>query len=181
MKTYEFSDWIESSGGPLIVIEKHLAPLWSGTVGHPSDFDLACTAVNHIEIVSTRNITAVVMGDEPLRTLVASSDDHTLIVRWRWAESEQDVMNALQHVRLPDRYEEQLDISWPTGVLTIFDSATQYSEFEAISLATQPGKNKIETFTYSPNSETCLLIHKISNQSRENLRLVKSRSQPSES
>lgn len=173
MKTYEFSDWIESSGGPLVAIEKHLAPLWGGTNGHPSDFDLACDTVNYIELVSTQNFTALVMGDEPLRTITAYSDDHTLIVRWRWATSEQDVLNGIQNIQFPSKYEEHLDIILPSGTLTIFDSANQYSETEAINLKTHPGKNTIQTFTYSPNSETSLLIHKISKPSG-NLRAVKS-------
>ncbi len=176
MKTYKFSDWIESSDGPLIVTEKHLAPLWSGTNGHPSNFDLACDTVNYIEIVSTQNVTALVMGDEPLRTLVAHSDDHTLIVRWRWATSEQNALNEIQSIRFPSTYEEQLDVNWPSGALTIFDSATQYSETEAINLKIHPGKNTIQTFTYAPNSETSLLIHKIS-KSSGNLRAVKSNQQ----
>ncbi|WP_455928599.1 Imm21 family immunity protein [Pseudomonas fluorescens] len=173
MKTYEFSDWIESSGGPLVVIENHLAPLWGGTNGHPSDFDLACDTVNYIELVSTQKVTALIMGDEPLRTIAAHSDDHTLIVRWRWAKSEQDVLKEIQNVQFPSTYDEHLDIILPSGALTIFDSATQYSETEAIHLKTHPGKNTIQTFTYSPNPETSLLIHKIS-KSSENLRAVKS-------
>ncbi|WP_414875819.1 Imm21 family immunity protein [Pseudomonas sp. IT-196MI5] len=173
MKIYEFSDWIESSGGPLVAIEKHLAPLWGGTNGRPSDFDLACNTVNYIELVSTRNVTALVIGDEPLRTLVAHSDDHTLIVRWKWATSEQSALKEIQNIRFPSTYEEHLDIILPSGALTIFDSATHYSETEAISLKIHPGKNTIQTFTYSPNSETSLLIHKISKPSG-NLRAVKS-------
>lgn len=173
MKAYEFSDWIESSGGPLVVIEKHLAPLWGGTNGNPSDFDLACDTVNYVELVSTRSVTALVLGDEPLRTIAAHSDGHTLIVRWRWATSEQDVLKAIQSIKLPSTYEEHLDIVLPSGTLAMFDSATQYSETGVINLKTHAGKNAIQTFTYSPNPEMNLLIHKISKSSGK-LRAVKS-------
>lgn len=142
--------------------EKHLAPLWSGTNGHPSDFYLACRTSSYIERISTKNITALILGDEPLRTLAAHSDDHSLIIRWRWATSEKSALEKIQYIHFPDTYEEQTDINFPVGNLVIFDSVTQYSEDESISLKTQPGKNTIQTFTYSPDSETSLLIHKIS-------------------
>ena len=171
MKTYTFSKWIESSGGPFVIIEKKFAPLWRGTNGHPSDFDLACRTSNYIEEISTTNTTALILGDEPLRTLVAYSEDHNLIVRWRWATSEEDVLSKIQSISFPKKCKDQIDVNFFTDNLEIFDSASTYSEAESINLKINTGKNTIKTFDYSPNPETSLLIHKISKTAHK-LKLV---------
>lgn len=171
VKTYTFSNWIESSGGPFVIIEKKFAPLWGGTNGYPSDFDLACRTSNYIEEISTTYTTALILGDEPLRTLVAYSNDHNLIVRWRWATSEEDVLSKIQNICFPKKYEDRIDVNFCTDNLEIFDSASTYAEAKSINLKANAGKNTIKTFNYSPDPETSLLIHKISNATQK-LKLV---------
>lgn len=62
--------WIASEGGPLILMEERLLPLWTGCFSaddseFKSDYERACAVDGYAGVTSVSNGSALVLGDEP--------------------------------------------------------------------------------------------------------------------
>jgi hypothetical protein len=79
-------DWIESAGGPLIVMPRSVSPSWKGTAGE--DYQEACNVEDYLGLVARDWGAVVVLGDAPLRTAVIHQPDGPAIVRWIYAPNE---------------------------------------------------------------------------------------------
>ncbi|RBB31836.1 hypothetical protein DPV79_40210 [Burkholderia reimsis] len=162
MNKYAISDWINSSGGPLVVMEEAKAPLWNGSSGNPSDFDLSCQPADYAGRLAVHGADVLVLGDEPLQTAVATSDSQQLIVRWKWADSEADVLTAIEKIDFGAiNIIEELTINWINQPLVVFDAADTFDPAQCLRLSTHRGANQVSTFIYQPTSRTSLLVHSI--------------------
>jgi hypothetical protein len=104
----------------------------------------------------------LVLGDEPLQTAIATSDDFLLIIRWKWADSEADVHAAIKKIDFDAvSYIEKLNIEWLDKQLVMFDAADVFNSRQCLRLKINSRKNEISTFIYEPTSTTALLIHVI--------------------
>ncbi|QVN23426.1 Imm21 family immunity protein [Burkholderia pyrrocinia] len=162
MNRYAISDWINSSGGPFVAVEETTAPLWTGTSGSPSDYDLACQSVDYASKLKLHGADVLVLGDEPLQTAVAISDSRQLIVRWKWADSDADVRDAIEKIDF-DMIDviERLTVNWVNQPLVVFDAADVFDPTQCLRLATRHGTNEVTTFIYQPTPRTSLLVHSI--------------------
>ena len=104
--------WVESGGGPLIVIPVEIAHLWRGdgglglpdgdlsmvweTVRKHTDYGRACGVDDYLGVLAVGPGECLVLGDEPLATTFLPNKDGGLIVRWVHAECEEDVVRAIQ-------------------------------------------------------------------------------------
>ncbi|MGW1539197.1 Imm21 family immunity protein [Streptomyces sp. NPDC002309] len=96
--------WVESMGGPLIVVPVSVLHQWSGCtedgiiVGgtdQPDDYDRACAVEECVEVISlgdAESATALVLGDEPATTCYLP--EQRAFVRWLGANSEAELVAA---------------------------------------------------------------------------------------
>jgi hypothetical protein len=162
MRKFNFSEWLSSSGGPLVVVDESKAALWTGIDGQPSDYEIACQASDYVSTLTMHGSEVLVLGDEPLQTAIATSDDFLLIIRWKWADSEADVHAAIKKIDFDAvSYIEKLNIEWLDKQLVMFDAADAFNSRQCLRLKINSRKNEISTFIYEPTSTTALLIHVI--------------------
>ena len=95
-------EWIESAGGPLLLAPRSSIRDWLGVdgskvAGSQTDYARACSIQAEIGIIPIGSRSAVVLGDEPDRTalLPVKSSSEVLMVRWRWADSEEALLTSL--------------------------------------------------------------------------------------
>ncbi len=162
MSKFNFSTWLSSSGGPLIVMDESRAKLWTGVDGQPSDYDLACQVNDYAEKLTVHDSQVMVLGDEPLQTAIATADGLQLIVRWRWAESETDVEAEVEKIDFGSiLYIENLVVEWADRKLVVFDAADTFESGACLTFQIQSPRSEVLTFIYDPTPDTSLLIHVI--------------------
>jgi hypothetical protein len=162
MSKYAISDWINSSGGPLVMMEEAAALLWSGSNGNQSDYDLACQSNDYASKLALHGSDVLVLGDEPLQTLVATSDKSQLIVRWKWADSDAEVRVAIEKIDLQAvEIIERLNLNLVDEHLVIFDAADTFDSNECLRLSMSSGAKEVSTFIFQPTPRTSLLVHSI--------------------
>ena len=136
--------WIESGGGPLILISDNSYNLWSGTLKRNSyldkkienaddfldpdetDYGKACIIGDYLGIVNIGDDIALVLGDEPLRaTVFHSVDNRVVIARSYHGESEESVSSSLKSIELNsiNNWEFCLTLKLSTDKQYLFDSA----------------------------------------------------------
>lgn len=102
--------WIVGQGpGPLVLVRKALLDFWCGVdapAGQRSDYGRAC-GVSEIGCLDMKGGTALVLGDEPLRTTWLPKPQGGMFVRWIAGDDETSALAAL---------ETGADATWtPTG------------------------------------------------------------------
>ena len=160
------SAWIESGGGPLVLVAVSDVQSWMGTdpagSDTESDYDRACAVMESIAPVVVRGMPVVVMGDEPDRTAVHIFGSLMHWVRWRAAPNEQALWDALNSAHLPG-------LDWNTsgefdarrGGYRLFDAAFAGAEVEdSLSIAMQSGSYVIETSPFKPSRDIEALLHR---------------------
>ena len=161
--------WVESYGGPLVLIEKNLLHEWGGidTSSDPdysSDYDRACTVDDYAGKLSIPGGEVIIFGDEPSRTsFVRFSDRKFMIVRWRWAPDADTVNRYLQELdKLHFKYNGRIQTRFNDNNVLIFDSSIRDpGSTELLSIDLLPGSYVLETTMFEPDRETCLLLHKL--------------------
>ncbi|MFF3672245.1 Imm21 family immunity protein [Microtetraspora malaysiensis] len=90
--------WVETAGGPLIVVPKSELDHWAG-VDHNDgpvetwgDYGRACAAEGYIGLVTVGAQQALVLGDEPAMTTYLTTE--RLFLRWAAAYSEAELVAA---------------------------------------------------------------------------------------
>ncbi|MCA8277346.1 immunity 21 family protein [Burkholderia sp. AU30280] len=162
MNKFVISDWISSSGGPLVVMEEAKASLWNGMSGNPSDYDLACQSADYSSKLAVHGSDVLVLGDEPLQTAVATSDSRLLIVRWKWADSEANVRVAIEQIDFDTvNVVEKLTITWANQPLVLFDAVDTFDPSHRLKFSAHLDSNEVSTFICQPTSRTSLLVHAI--------------------
>ena len=83
--------WITDQGpGPLVVVRKVLLDFWHGAeapAGERSDYGRAC-AVGEIGSIDMKGGSALVLGDDPLRTTWLPKSQGGIFIRWIAADDE---------------------------------------------------------------------------------------------
>jgi len=164
-------NWIESGGGPLLFAPRSSIKDWFGAAtskvaGSQTDYARACSIEAEIGIISIGNRSAVVLGDEPDRTALVPgrSAAEVLMVRWRWAESEESLLSGL----LAEHAADALSFV-PAGRLAtsaeeylLFDAACSGAQIDKyLSASLQAGSYAIETATFKPDRATFALVHRL--------------------
>src|SRR5882724_11999130 len=94
--------WIDSAGGPLILMDQSFVDCWKGNSSispkNPgiTDYERACRIDNYIGLVDVGSGNGLVLGDEPMMTSWHSQNTvEGILLRWQWAPNEKSVVNAL--------------------------------------------------------------------------------------
>jgi len=166
--------WINSVGGPLILIEKRLVLAWHGNsvpaeANSPSnnvyqtDYDRACAVHDYLGVIPVAHGEALVLGDEPMQTAwIALSEQEGLLVRWQWATDESSVVKALRGLAAQSWETEDFVFSTETSDLMIFDAAFAGDEIDTNRPVTlSPGVHSLDTGYCRPDDETSLILHRL--------------------
>jgi hypothetical protein len=176
-------NWIESAGGPLILLPLPDLLLWEG-IRPPSggrtveanfrwkdkndpatDYDRACDIRDLLGIVHMGQVEALVLGDEPLATawLPDKGRSGGVVVRWRYAESDQSVASRQAEILAQEAAEPAVTLHVPSSPLLMFDSAVAGSDLEmtqALRIELQPGTYRVSSAEFNPDENTSLLLHR---------------------
>ena len=90
------SKWIDSDGGPLILMEARLAPHWTGVDG--KDYDRACEVNDYLCVLTVGDGQALVFGEEPMSTAWLANRNGGTFVRWSYGESQSAVLETLKGI-----------------------------------------------------------------------------------
>src|SRR5260221_7899824 len=189
--------WMQSNGGPLLLVSgEHLlswegvAPpsdgrhieaqfRWNGQDAPATDYDRACDVKEYVGLLGIDTGHGLVLGDEP-RTIAwqpsatagesAEDDTSGVLIRWVYANSEAEVMEALTHVPETAWRDDGLLLSVGREPLYLLDAAYVGSELEGddhLTIHLPPGRYSIATAEYAPDSQTSLLLHRLTKTSSD--------------
>jgi hypothetical protein len=178
--------WVVSGGGPLIVVPSEIAHHWRGdettwpptgdldsiweAVRSNSDYGRACGVDDYLGVLACGPGGCLILGDEPMQTTILPAKDGGLIVRWMWAESDDDVLRAVRSVpegvweATPHRF------NLGGGGLLLFDSAypgddlpttSEGADVPWLKVAVPSGTFEIDTADYQPDEQTRLILHRL--------------------
>lgn len=167
MKSESSIVWIESAGGPLLLLEENLLAHWQGCFSNsedtPTDCDRACDVDDYIGVIAVDSSHGIVLGEEPFPTAWWSLArlGEGLLVRWVYAENETAVIHALED--LPDATWLRTDVEFQVsnGMLILFDAACSGSDIgERLEIEIPKGCYVTETSHYQPDEQTSVIIHR---------------------
>ncbi|MFI6231371.1 Imm21 family immunity protein [Micromonospora echinospora] len=153
--------WIESSGGPFVVLPASQRSVWSG--GDGPDYDMACEVDDHLGLVQSAaqsEALALVVADEPLTS--AFVDDIGAVLQWQYAPSDEALLSAARHSV------ESLDwVAGPTldvpGELVMFDAVVPGNSLrpdETLLIALPPGRYRTATADFAVGADVCGRLHR---------------------
>lgn len=156
-------DWIESGGGPLVLLPASKAGLWRGASGAGLHYELACSVQAYAGVVPWEDVDVLVLDDAPLRAAVTVGEAGVLIVRWAYASNEEVVLESLRRIdwqRLAATERHVLAAIEKPYVL--IDSAEPGAEASAaLDVQLRSGAWEVLTFEYAPTADLGLILHAI--------------------
>lgn len=149
-------EWVESSGGPLVVIPESALLSWLGSDGDEpwADYDSACEVDDWIGLIPVGGEAGLVLGGEPAST--AFLPEHGLFVRWCAAESEAEFLEGVGNAVEVADWEAELfwDVS---GSVVLFDAVWAGSECERedhVRVPLEPGRYAVRAAYVESNPLT---------------------------
>ena len=188
--------WMQSNGGPLLLVPGEHLPSWEGTEppadgrqieaefrwngqdAPATDYDRACDVQGWLGLLDIGAGQGLVLGDEPLSTtwqapLASGESDHDtsgILIRWVYGNSQAEVMEALKHVPETAWRDDGLLLCVGREPLYLLDAAYAGSELEGddhLTIHLPPGRYSIATAEYAPDSQTSLLLHRLTKTSSD--------------
>ncbi|MFC9225029.1 Imm21 family immunity protein [Streptomyces hygroscopicus] len=152
--------WLETEGGPFIVVPRTALSHWSGT--EEGDYDLACEVMDFVGVLALPDgAEALVLGDEPLST--AYLPEHRALVRWCYAESEEGIADIIRAGLLTAEWDEGPVLS-TTGELVMFDAAYFGTEVgtltDGTALELGVGRYRVDSASIEPDQLTSFRVHR---------------------
>jgi len=155
------TQWIDSAGGPLIVTPLSASATWKGLA--TQDYDEACGVEDYLGLLHREWGDVLVLGDEPLSTAVVHRTDGPAIVRWMYAPTKEDLVDAALTVDL-DRVRpvETLVVELRDEPYVIFDAAAEGASSERIEFVPPRGTRSIRTYVVRDDqNELGMIVHRL--------------------
>jgi hypothetical protein len=162
--------WVNSNGGPLILLGEDLLLEWSGTDlkdEEETDYDRICEVREYAEKIQVGHGWGIAFGDEPMSTAWMPFEDDRGgdFVRWGYGPSEEIVARHLQRISEDIFPATELYYRATCERCILFDSAYsgadfEKGEFEEIQL--KAGQYAIQMVEYKPEVDTWIIIHRFS-------------------
>ncbi|WP_338692660.1 Imm21 family immunity protein [Streptomyces sp. Q6] len=151
--------WLDTEGGPYIVVPRTALPHWSGTEG---DYDRACDVMDFVGVLALPDgAEALVLGDEPLST--AYLPEHRVLVRWYYGESKEGVADIIRAGLATAEWEEGPVLS-TTGELVMFYAAYFGTEVgtlaDSTALELAAGRYRVDSASIEPDDLTSFRVHR---------------------
>jgi hypothetical protein len=174
--------WIESAGGPLLLLHRESLGEWGGVAelmtgpaaddswsprGEPTDYDRACSVQGYLGMIAIGAGQGIVLGDEPLRTawIPFRTRNGGIFVRWVFGEDEREFLDWVDTI--PETtFRPTGSFTVTSSALVLFDSAvagwnvTKRPD-EYLSVDLQPGIYHVETASYKPDARTWMIVHRL--------------------
>ncbi|MET7634257.1 Imm21 family immunity protein [Streptomyces sp. NPDC001773] len=121
--------WVESGGGPLVVVPESALASWctdteatsADEFSGWSDYGRACQIDDYIGTLHVGCAEALVLADSPDTTTFLP--DRMLFIRWSGADSESDILAALEPALTLAEWQSPVQWSLPAGPVVLFDAA----------------------------------------------------------
>lgn len=159
--------WIESGGGPLVVVPQTHLGRWGGvdcrSTDDTSDYDRACEVSDDVAVIRVADTEALVLGDEPFRTTWLPNEKGGFLVRWVYADKEESISEFLSAPSLEEALSAS-GVSFTTpGMCVLFDSAEPGDDIrgDSMTLALKPGTYAIKSAIVNPSAEVRFVIHQL--------------------
>jgi len=159
MNTIDKPKWIDSTGGPLVLLQASGLKVWHGIFG--SDYDDACADAGYTSVLRKERRDILVLGGEPLPMAHFRDAGEHFLVGWIQGPSMEAGLEAIANMRgaLKEAVEE-IDLEIVEDNQVIIDSADDGENAdERLELSIPPGKYRVLTFDYQPSSEIRLIVH----------------------
>jgi hypothetical protein len=179
--------WV-GNGGPLIVLPLEIAHHWRGISpplgvavpegwiwGEPDgpvcDYDRACQVDDYVGMVEVGPGLGLVLGDQPLITTFFPSGNGGTLVRWGYAEGEDEVWQAVARAEEANWSQTEYRLQVSQGTLLIIDSTHEGSERPPHEGGCNPdwmeftlpsGQYRVEFADFRPNERTWLILVRLS-------------------
>jgi Immunity protein 21 len=155
--------WVESAGGPLVLIERTAAQRWSGYRG---DYDRACEVEDVLGVIQAESVApsanVLVFGDEPLRTTFLP--ERNVVLQWIYASSEEELLAEVLALDLGEiEWEEGPEVS-VSGIVEIFDAALPRDEAsvdDVLSVELPGPVSRVMTKDVDLNAENSVRLHRL--------------------
>jgi Immunity protein 21 len=115
--------WVESAGGPLVLVQGASLVYWRGATWTGSDYRRACAVSEELAVISVHDTDALVLGDEPHRTAYCSKGERSFLVRWVAASTEDAVQDAVQGLSKDDFGKPEVNMLVEDELLVLMDSS----------------------------------------------------------
>ena len=167
MKSVSSLPWLESAGGPLLLLEESLLTLWHGCFSNsqdtPTDYERACNVDDYIGVIGVDSGHGIVLGEEPFSTAWWPSAElgNGFLVRWVFAGNEAAVTHALKDLSNTAWRRLGVGFQVSNGKLILFDAACSGSDIdERLVIEIPKGWYAAETLHYEPDEQTSLILHR---------------------
>lgn len=160
--------WIESGGGPLILLPKGNVGEWAGVPAPPSDpisgdYQRAVDVEGDIGTIPVGPDAGLVLAGEPLPAALLSTDGGAglLIVRWISAPNDESARQAIVSGSISFVPESFLfDVRSP-GVVLMDAASPGTASMECLECELAPGTYAVATAELKSDPETHLLLHRL--------------------
>lgn len=177
--------WVDSAGGPLILIGDKSVGLWSGILKRSAyltnvdegadnfldpgeaDYGKACLIEDYLGLVKVDGDEVLVLGDEPMLTTFFFSQEKPVLARWCYGEDKEFIDNILLNINLSSiiQWEFALTFNLTSDKQFLFDSACSKSmidkrQEDCLDINMKRGQYKLSTSVYEPDRKTKLILHK---------------------
>lgn len=159
--------WIESGGGPLILLPECLSRSWRGTLGSPhnpisGDYARAARVRDYLGKIVVGNGTGLVLGGDPLPATIIRDDQGLVIARWVYAASEEAAMVALRRAEALTYVPEAVLFENTDEVVVLMDAALPGRDLrDSLQVKLPTGTYGVATAEYTPDTETSFVIHRL--------------------
>ncbi|MFJ9948745.1 Imm21 family immunity protein [Kitasatospora sp. NPDC091207] len=153
--------WVESLGGPLVVVPESALDAWSGSAGGGGpvdDYDRACAVEGLTGLLPVGPSDALVLADEPAST--AWLAERGLFVRWSAAESEEALLASVDAALLAACWDPEVIWQVP-GPAVLFDAAWTGEESgreEHVRIDLTAGRHAVRAAYVEPDPQTWLTL-----------------------
>ena len=153
------AEWIESAGGPLVIIARSARNAWKGIA--TKDYADACAVEEYVGLLGRVWGDVLVLGDEPLRTTVVYRPEGSSIVRWMCAPDAEQLLNTAQRVGLDGLHPvETLTVDMRDEPYIIFDSGSDGAGAASIEFTPPPQTRGIKTYLIKDDaSKIGMILH----------------------
>jgi len=159
MSTIDKTKWIDSAGGPLVLLQASSLKVWHGVFG--ADYDDACAIAGYTGVLRRERHDVLVLGADPMPTAHFKDAEELFLVRLYTGPGDEAVIESIATMRgALNKAIEEVDLEIVEGNQTIIDSgADGQNADERFELSIPPGKYRVLTFDYDPSSEISLIVH----------------------
>lgn len=152
------ASWIESTGGPFVMVPCSKVRLWRGV--QSDDYAAACTVEAYVGMVERAWGQVLILNDEPLRTAITSTESGLAIVRWMYAPSAYDLLEAVKSfVADPEQAVERSSFTFLDEPYLIFDSSSTGGDAQSLTLVPPAHARGLATYVARPDHEIGFVLH----------------------